>query len=212
MNNLDVMNDALQLLGNMSKWRWLERPAIGLNLVADQPYVTLPADCYTLLGPPIPTDTTINGVEIVSMEELETLRRVGYSGAPYKVALVYNGTPPRARYEVVPAPTTSLLEAWLQPYRSGMGELTSEDDQLPIPAWMRPLFRQVCLAVKQGYEEHDLGSVDRRISALRAGAVYIDAVNRDAALQTRVTRLSPKAGAWDERSVYLIGSVTGPQE
>ena len=211
MNNLDYMNEAGERMCSMHKWRYLERVPAKLILVEDQDYVSLPVDVHTLIGPPIPTDTTLNNVKIVSMAEIERLRASGYSGLPYAACIEWSGNPPRARYAIVPTPDDTDEDAWHQPYRTGWSPLSTEDDVLPFPPYMRPLFNALCLAVKQGYEEHDNATVDDRVTKLMGGGTFISCVQRDAALQSRVTTLKAHM-SFDETAVYTTGTVTGPQE
>ncbi len=104
------------------------------------------------------------------------------------------GGAPIQRLELWPS-TSSTEEELVLFYRGGWIELSSDTDALAIPNWLNALMIEVFKAFVMGSEEPEGGTVDQRLTALRGGALYADAVRRDAQV---MADLGPLANVWME--------------
>lgn len=102
------------------------------------------------------------------------------------------GGPPVPRLELWPK-TSSSEEEFVLWYRGGWINPSSDGEAIQIPEWLNALYIEVFKAFVMGGEEPEAGSIDRRLSAVRQGALYYDAVRRDGQVQSS---LGPLAETW----------------
>lgn len=216
MSDLSYMNEAGEILTSMYKWNWLKRQPASLSLVADQEYILLPVDCQTIISI-IASDTSISPIKPTpsNMERILRLRQNASSSQPYEWVSSYRGDTPVPCLELGPIPTASEADAWSLFYRGGWRTLLKEDDSLPFPhgTAIRALYTEILMAVKQGYEEHDVAGKSVRIAAVQSGPLYRNAVRQDRSMQTSRGQLGGRQfDASDVDSTYLdrLGTVTGP--
>jgi len=104
------------------------------------------------------------------------------------------GGVPLQRLELWPS-TSSTEEELVLFYRGGWIAPASDTDALAIPNWLNALYIEVFKAFVMGSEEPEGGTVDQRVTALRGGALYADAIRRDAQV---MADLGPLANTWVE--------------
>lgn len=102
------------------------------------------------------------------------------------------GVQPIPRLELWPR-SGSSDEALVIAYRGGWREPATDDEVLSIPNWCNTLFVEMFKAVVMGHEEPEGGTISQRLTALRQGVVWLDAVKRDAMTQPE---LGPIENGW----------------
>lgn len=209
MNKLDLLNMAGEQLVNMRAWNWTRRAPQFLGHVADQEYVTLPIDCAAIRKIE-PTSATGDWVTLTNMPEVLRLRAQGGSGTgPWYAAMTYAGVPAAPRLELYPTPTATEPEVWTLWYSGGWRTLLTEEDVLPFPVWMKPVYDLLVRAVTRGLEEEDEGTMSARIAEVQAGPVYVAAVKRDSRLSVDLGPLRSPFSITNMDPVWP-GTIVGP--
>lgn len=100
-------------------------------------------------------------------------------------------------------PQTSSEEQVLRIfYRAGWSDPASDEELLALPrsGWLNGLYIEFYKAVLMGHEEPENGSVDERLTKLRLGMMWRDAINRDATMQPD---LGPISNGWLDGPVRI---------
>ncbi len=116
------------------------------------------------------------------------------------------GIQPVQRLEMWPRSSTED-EAIVIFYRAGWAEPASDTEVLSIPNWMNSLFIEMFKAVVNGHEKPAQGSIDQRLTALRQGVLWRDAVMRDGLAQAD---LGPTECGWLEVYQSRVGRYSAP--
>lgn len=207
MNKLDLLNMAGEQLVNMRSWNWLRRAPQFLGHIADQEYVQLPIDC-AVVRKIEPTTSSGNWVTITNMPELLRMRAHG-NGAQWYVAMTYAGVPAAPRLEISPTPSATDPEVWTLWYSGGWRTLLTEEDVLPFPIWVKPVYDLLVRAVARGLEEEDEGTMSARIAEVQAGPVYVAAARRDGRLSVDLGPLRNPFSIVNMDPVWP-GTIVGP--
>lgn len=172
-----VVNLAGQWFVSAYPWAWLERPATGLDFVAGQDYVTLPADFAEVRS--VVVDNLTSSFSFTTSSVINHMRAgsVDLSGLAFWAALNYDSDAV-PRLDIFPTPNANETDALLLYYRAGWTDLNDDTDQVKIPPFCEPAFIDVLRAFAQGYEEDGQGSVSQRLAELKVGTLG-DAIAQD---------------------------------
>lgn len=205
-----LINDAGHHFVGLRDWEFLKRPPVGLDLVADQSWIALPADFGQLLAVE-PAETPTFGFEMVSAAELEEWRAnnlaVGFS---YRGSVGYHVIDPTggdnlrtvARLEIAPTPSESTgegteLETPLRlVYRAGWVEATEGGFEWleSVPDSARGLYLALLRAFARGWERSDEAYLSMRLAEIvgtdrRPGPLFRAAARADIGASRAVGRL-----------------------
>jgi hypothetical protein len=128
------------------------------------------------------------------MLDLRTWPNNGLNGSSFGFWALLNyvrgvtGGQPVPRLELWPG-TTSNEQALAITYRGGWREPATDEEVIGIPGWLNLLFIEIVKAVVMGHEESGKGSVDKRLTELRLGSLYLDATTRDAMAQASLGQM-----------------------
>lgn len=191
-----IINLAGQSLVNMAGWNWLQRPAVYLNFVAAQTYLTIPADLSEITDVKAASNQCVELTELRDLNDYRMLRRTLPSGFVLALAFQPDGTTGAVvpRLEIFPTPSANQSNALLLDYSAGWLTVVAEGsagNPIPVPAYCEPLFFEVLEAVAKGIEENGSAPVSPRLEAIRAGTVFRDAIAADCALQPSRGHLEP---------------------
>lgn len=175
----EIVNQAGMILFSMP-WRFRERVDT-FNIVANQPYVTLPLEALAVRA------AWWDGIGVVlcTPEQVEQARssttfgmaRIGCARMSVS-ASVYS-----LRMELFPTPTSASTDGLKVMYQAGWTQFTSsvsDDDVVPVPEYAEMLLRQYVRAVAESYED---GSLAERTQAILAGPAYASCKLQDEMLQ-----------------------------
>jgi|6_EtaG_2_1085325.scaffolds.fasta_scaffold08873_3 hypothetical protein len=168
-----IVNQAGQFLVGLHPWRWLARPSVLLDLVADQSWVRMPPDFGngTILG--VTREGTLTfDVALSTLQELDLLGRSTVSTpSMYHVALAYPsqsdtvsplGLP---RLEIDPTPATDQEEAIRFAYIAGWVTMTMGSAVANVPPWAEMALIQCVRAFGAYYRTNDHGHVDSLVTS-----------------------------------------------
>ncbi len=217
---IQLVNYSGEHLVNMHRWRWLDRPPIGMTSTAGRTFILLPDDFMHLLSLDMGTNQS-GSVHLVTYEELIRARRnqVSVSAYTYLVALAHQagaagGSAPLPQLELYPTPTTSTASLFTMVYRAGWVRVSDDGNYVSIPRWLEPLYLEVLKAFVQGYEERDREELSTRLERISRSQMFNHAVRRDAMVQQSYGRQrngavqNPESGFGDElgRSTIIYPS------
>jgi hypothetical protein len=210
-----LVNSAGRHLCSMHRWRFLARPAASIDTVAGQDYLGLPADFSEIMGMD-GSATGTNTIEPVTLEFLNELRRSGTStanGGRY-YALAYaaqsGSTPPTPRLEVWPVPSSTETGVYNLMYRAGWTDVALDTDFIPVPPWAEALYSRILQAFARGFDDEDTGSIDARLTEIRAGQLFMAACSEDRMKQPNHGGLTPQTMIEPSGRMSWPFVITGP--
>jgi len=186
---VQILNAAGEMLTQMHEWRWLERED-QIGVVSGTDYALLPSDFRALVS--VHESASYSGVSITTLSHLNALKAAGYSGQTFfTCAVTYNTTIsasiPTPVLRLDPTPSANDATLFNIAYLAGWTELASDDSAVVIPAWIKPLYRQLVIAYARGYDEDDetraapAGQlIEEHLAVIRRGETFSNAVRRDA--------------------------------
>jgi hypothetical protein len=130
-----TLNEAGRQLFTMHEWSWCHQGPYTLATVSGRDYIELPDDFGTVLHLYQPT-TTVNAVQIVTLQELALLRQstVGVGSFAYSVAFTSSvpaanaGVAPTKRALIYPEPSANGTPAILMLYRRAWVDVTEANE------------------------------------------------------------------------------------
>jgi hypothetical protein len=134
-------------------------------------------------------DGLVGAVDFTTPQGMLSLRAWGTIGsvvgfwALLRYVRGYAGGRPVPRLELHPR-AGDANEALVIYYRGGWKDPDTDAEELGIPAELDGLYIEVFKCHVMGNEEPEKGSVDQRLSQLRGGVLWSDAVRWDAGVQT----------------------------
>lgn len=179
-----LCNHAGRSLTQMHEWNWLLRPPAVLRLQAGVSHCYPPDDFGREVTPQNAVSPGWRLFKIVSQRELAGLREsVAQPAGPYRyyASPIYEKGEDgalRLRFELFPTPTeaSSDVKLW---YRAKWVALEDDDEIIPIPEALELLYLEIVMAVAQGIDEHDMGSLSSRLAELAMSPLFHDAVAED---------------------------------
>lgn len=152
-----ICNDAVALLAHLHPWNWRHK-AFSVNTVADQPYVTLPADFAELVTDATGTTGIFPSMIRSSLTDIAMYRASTLAGGVAATLYAINYVPaeeadalPTVRFEMWPAPTTIFPITGT--YRRVINSMASDDDVPDVPVQFHQLLRRILRA--HAFEEDD---------------------------------------------------------
>lgn len=181
-----MVNDAGVILHSLHPWEWAKGRIATINLEPDNDLAPLPLDVMDIVSLRRP-GTFVRKVQFVSVEQIHNIKGVTQTTTGWYWGAVrwlpVDGDPseePRPHLYLHPTPTSpDELELI---YRSEWPELTKEEDILPMPRWVHPLFTEIFRQMVLGYEEHEGGTVAARLQGLRESDLFRYIRSRDGSL------------------------------
>lgn len=169
---LGLLNEVGEILCSHVEWAFLQRAPVVADLVATQPYVTLPADFGEWRGKgAIATNGLTTFIKITTPDEYDDAVSYGiapvgftYIGAVFTPQSPATGPDPVPRLYVYPVPTTNQAGAVTILYRATWQHLNAAEDHINLPTWMEPLFFECVLAYLKGLTEHDNATASERVT------------------------------------------------
>lgn len=141
-----LINEWIAKLANVHSWQWREQSAY-LSTVANQEYITLPTDFFSLSW--LHVRATMTPVLSTSWNDLQRKRSspgaVGNCGFEYCVRTAPQAAAnvaPGYRLELWPTPNAANADYFTAAYRKLIPKLTQADHVPDIPAVHHPLIRQ----------------------------------------------------------------------
>lgn len=219
---LDLVNEAGEYLCYSHAWKWLEGLEATVNLVANQNYVTLPADFGTIVSMR-PTNSLTRSLTLVTLDYLLELRTstvntttFQWYGAilhPVPAGSTEPGPPVLALY---PTPTTNEVGTFTIIYRGNWARRTADTGvggTVRIPRWMEPCFIECLRAYARGRDAAEMFPLGEQLTALKVNPVYVDAMLRDGAEQGNLGAI--RGGCIDAEGYVVVqrwgeGSALGP--
>ncbi len=208
---MTLCNQAGDYLVNAHPWGWLVRKPATLRITADQTRIALPDDFGRAIGEPKPVESTSFMFRWGTADKVAAERAYGspsvFTGyISWSQGVTGNLTP---YIELSYAPTVSESSTFMLAYYARWQDVTTDTETLQIPSFMEPLYLQTVLAFAQGYDEHDVGSLDERLAALMQGPLMLTAKRRDGSMQPSIGMMQGGAVqtlAQHERSPSVYGS------
>lgn len=209
-----IVGDAWQTFLDHHDWRWAAGSRATITLVADQARYALPTDLGSILIVSSP-EQRIEPVRLVAWRQLEEMRAtgtVGVQGAPpYLGAVLWARTTDgtwRPELELWPVP--GAAETMEVSYLPGSGPPQGNTDDLVLgyPPFIQGAWTQWLRAYALGLVEHDVASLEMRLSEVANGLVMRAAIKRDAGA---VRRMPANPGAAMERSFRTFRRFHGTQ-
>jgi hypothetical protein len=181
---LTIINDAGRELCNMHSWRFLLRPAASLNLIADQDFVSLPADFGSIIS--VQRANFPNSICLTTVDNVAQLRALNTAmTTPYEWQAALS-----SRQDAAGGAPTDVLELWPTPavtdpdgitlyYRAKWMELETDTDYAAIPVELETLYGEMVRAFARGYEEEDQETLSERVARIMMGPIYLSAKKSD---------------------------------
>lgn len=192
-------NEVGEWLVNCEPWNWLLRPSALLGLTSGQGYIALPSDFGRIVSL-----TWVRGSGYVicleGQQAVDEARAGLIGGTLYKAAILHSAptssAAPVARLELGPVPTITKTDVFRLSYYAGWRTCSSENDVVPVPAWLVGLYVRALALYMAGWERDDDGTLEERLGQLRLSSLYQQAVDRDDTLQTD---LGPVRGSAEDQ-------------
>lgn len=183
---LRIVNDAGRIMLGLRSWNWTQATSTAGNLVANQPFIRLPAGC-TEVWKVTRRGTLVGSIELTTHAELSDMRaldstpsgEVSYC-APEWVEKSEGGM--EMRLAVWRPPASTAANGVSVDYRRGWIALTTCEKPrttIAIPDFLEPLYLRMVEAVALGMEERSQGSIDARVAEIVAGPIFKAAVRVD---------------------------------
>lgn len=185
---LGIVNMAGRHMYGMHRWSSALRATGTASYVVDVDYVVLPTD----FDEPIYVREGNLRFEIVTPEELSEYRSTG--NTPRVGAYVHDGT--AYRLMLAAAADASSTDALQLVYRKKWVDLTSDDDDVPIPVWLEALLGRLTRAHARGLEG---GTLDQELALVAQSPVFTAAAEQDARGSGARVAYVPGTGAADRR-------------
>lgn len=218
----EIVNQAGNFLFS-KPWRFRERTARPVSLVAAQNWAALPGDAEEIVSLTCKAGLGWR-VEVTSPEHLELLRtstEPGLIDGAYYAALSRpwaqsNGNAladgsgmPDVRLELYPTPQTSTSDAIILRYRAkwvAISDSTSADYVIPVPAYAEALLIAYARAFGLAYEDEGLSA---RLIEIDNGPLYNTAAIKDGIQQRDYGRLLPSRVSPFRRESYSLSGGMG---
>jgi len=202
----EIINQAGNYLFS-KPWKFRERTARPVSLVANQNWAALPGDAEEILSLVCKAGLGWR-VELTSPEQIELFRNstepamldsVFYAAMSRPWAKADGTTPlnhatdpmPAVRLDLYPTPQTTTSDSIILRYRSGwvaVSDSTSSDYNIPVPAYVEALLIAYARAFALAYEDEGLSA---RLIEIDNGPVYNSAAIKDGIQQRDYGRLLP---------------------
>jgi len=202
----EIINQAGNYLFS-KPWKFRERTARPVSLIANQNWASLPGDAEEILSLVCKAGLGWR-VELTSPEQIELFRNstepalldsVFYAAMTRPWAKSDGTTPldhatdpmPAVRLDLYPTPKTTTSDSIIIRYRSGwvgLTESTSADYNIPVPAYVESLLIAYARAFALAYEDEGLSA---RLIEIDNGPVYNAAAIKDGIQQRDYGRLLP---------------------
>ena len=183
---LTLCNQAGEFLIGAHTWGWLVSNPASLDVVSGRTWISLPTDFGRAHGNPQPTTDSGGYALRWSTPELVTRLQTYNGGFDLLGYIAWNaevdGTL-EPRIVISTSPTSSVADAFLLAYYRRWTELASDTQRVAIPTFMESLYLQASMAMAQGYEEHDLGSREARMTEILSGPEFMLAQRFDGSVQ-----------------------------
>lgn len=208
----EIVNQAGQYLFT-NAWRFRERTTKYMNLVQDQNYLTLPADCEDILT--VMSQPSLGYmIEMITPEHMEALRLIGLtiSGPGITHAVMTRMAPadgaalPDPILDIYPTPTANVENAIAIRYRAKWVDIPYGNDGtwvIPVPGYVEALFISYVRAFAQAYEDEGL---QERLSAIDNSSMYARVLTKDGMLQRDYGRIRPSF----DKGVFRYLKVNNP--
>jgi len=228
----EIINQAGQYLFT-KQWRFRERTARPISLVANQNWVALPGDAEEILT--IVAKAGVGWrVETTSPEQIELFRSsltpaltdsiyyVAISrpwaqvGVTPETEIVPGSAFPSARLEIYPTPSASSTDSMILRYRAGWNAVSGETNsttadsyQIAVPPYVEALLIAYCRAFAISYEDEGLAA---RLLEIDNGPIWNAAAIKDGIAQRDYGRLPAiRSGSFVENpSRFRSGFVPNP--
>lgn len=188
----ELVNEAGRQLVLMHSWNFLTRPPVSMDMVQGQSYIAFPTDFGEMVALKWNADI-LSGFTLSTAGEVAEYRAYGglvepgaYFGVVVQPTQANSTTAiPVARLEIVPTPAAAVTDALKLWYRAAWTEITfSTGGEIPnIPSYCDSLLTEILMAICQGYEESDSGTLSDRLMAIQQGPLFANAVRYDARKQ-----------------------------
>lgn len=206
-----LCNQAGDYLVNARKWGWLVRKPATLRINSGVTRIALPEDFGRAIGEPKPVESTSFYFRWGTPDKVAEERAYGspavFTGYISWLPDVDGAMKPYI--EISYAPTVSESETFMLAYHAAWKEACSDTDVIQIPTFMDALYLMVVMAFAQGYDEHDNGSLDARLSEIVNGPLFKSAAQRDGSMQPSIGMMQGGAVqnlALRERTPSVYGS------
>lgn len=222
----EIINQAAQYLFSRP-WRYRERTARPVSLVANQNWAAMPGDAEEIVS--LTAQAGLGWrVELTTPEQIELFRN---AMAPALIDSVYyaalsrpwaqadgvtplvDGTDfPAVRLELYPTPQTTSTDSIIMRYRSGWQSVTadtSNDYKIPVPPYAEALLIAYCRAFAVSYEDEGLSA---RLVEIDNGPLWSAAASKDGIQQRDYGRLpAVRSGSFvSDPNRYRRGFAQGP--
>lgn len=202
----EIINQAGNYLFS-KPWKFRERTARPVSLIANQNWAALPGDAEEILSLVCKAGLGYR-VELTSPEQIELFRNstepalldsIFYAAMSRPWAKADGTTPldhatdamPSVRLDLYPTPQTTTSDSIILRYRSGwvaVSDTTSSDFNIPVPAYVEALLIAYARAFALAYEDEGLSA---RLIEIDNGPVYNSAAIKDGIQQRDYGRLLP---------------------
>jgi len=211
----EIVNQAGNYLFTKA-WRFRERTARPLSIVANQDWVALPSDAEEIVSL-IAKGGLGWRIELTTPDQIELFRNtlapqvfdsVYYAAMSRPWAEANETTPlgagtafPAARLDIYPTPVANQPEAMIMRYRSGWtpvsedsGSVTPIGYFMPVPPYVEALLIAYCRAFATAYEDEGLTA---RLIEIDNGPIWNSAAIKDGIAQRDYGQLPPaRAGSF----------------
>lgn len=200
----EIINQGGQYLFS-KPWRFRERTARPLTVVANQNWIALPSDAEEIISLTCKAGLGWR-VELTSPEQIEMFRTsvepslldsIYYACLARPWAKADGVTPldyatdamPAARLELYPTPSTSSTDSIILRYRAGfptVSDATANTYNMPVPTYAEALLIAYCRAFALAYEDEGLSA---RLVEIDSGPLYDTVSIKDGVAQRDYGRL-----------------------
>jgi hypothetical protein len=214
---LQLVNMAGRHLCRMTAWRWLEGESVLLDVVADQEWIALPENFSRAISlQTVDGNAAINWITRAELDNhRQSITQATDTGLMSAVVVTVAGsgeTPPTARLEIHPPRASSATGFLRLTYKAKWADLTGDSNYVPIPDWCEDLYVLILQAYARGFMREEQGTVDIRLSALKSGTIFRDAIREDRTKQTEWGRIKGAIPDWGARAGpwAIPTTTTGP--
>lgn len=190
-----LINEAGQVLCSAYSWNWLRGRSVLLDLRANQDYIDLPESFGDLLDVRLVGNVS-GSCERTTMEQIHKLRNNSSqvtAAVSFFVAVNHrpptNGSSPQYILELYPSPSADSFGGLSILFDSVWLKVKNDGDYVRLPEYCHPLYRQILMAVVQGYIKEDEATVSRRLADVLAGPLMAVARSADSSEQSNLGRL-----------------------
>jgi hypothetical protein len=227
----EIVNQAGQYLFS-KQWRFRERTARPVSLVANQNWAALPGDAEEIISLTVKAGLGWR-VELTTPEQIDLYRSAmtpGLSDSVYyaalsrpwaqdgvtpETALVPGTAFPAARLDLYPTPQATSTDSIIIRYRAGWplisgdaGAETPDTYQMPIPPFAEALLVAYCRAFAMAYEDEGLAA---RLIEIDNGPIWNAVATKDGIQQRDIGRLpTVRSGHVSDPLRYRSGFVLPP--